>query len=209
MGSLAMRTSYQDPNVNIETGGVGAGAALGGLDPFFMNMVKKRMAMQAMRDRFSLAQMQEALPKATGPTGRPDQEGDLQRYKDIGYQRNLMQADLNPPKKLVSGFNMIPGYVSDTESLPLSLRPKGASFQGLPGPSGAGIDPRMSGTGGYDPVGAEEEARQRLGGPGGTGYGSEIGARNYVGDKALSDQDWLEKRQGQRRMLYGGSLGGR
>jgi len=171
MGGMVNRTSYQDPNVNVDT--LGAGGGPGGLeiDPFFMNMAKRRARLaaeeQAMRNRAMKFDLGKKLQDQTfsGPT-REDREAATERSRDRVYKAALQDADLNPKKKLIQGFNINPGYIEDTTLLPVSMRPKNAGF-GQAETNTAGIDPKSKGTGGFDPVAAEDAARGELGAPGG------------------------------------------
>jgi len=174
MGSLVNRTSYTNPNVNVDTSGPG-GAGVGGLevDPFFMNMAKRRMALEAQRAAMGNSAMAFDLKKKLQDKsfddrtpGAPTQEQAEQQQ----YQHELRDADLNANGqnlKMRQGFNIEGGYATDTENLPLSMRPKSASFQGDMGPSPAGINPKSLGTGRYDPAATEMRARADLAGPGG------------------------------------------
>lgn len=73
-----------------------------------------------------------------GPN-RADEE-ELRRQRS--FAERLRQAQLNPPKKLMSGFNILPGYVDDTVNTPLPLRPQQANVSGfVGGPSPASLAP--------------------------------------------------------------------
>jgi hypothetical protein len=200
MGSLVNRTSYSAPNVNVDTSGPGMGG-LGGLevDPFFMNMAKRRAALAAQR-----ATMENiAMKRSLGPQYRSDADPtQLQRAQEadaideLGYKKALRAADLNPPKKLISGFNINPGYIEDTSMLPVSMRPKNAGFV-PPEENTAGIDPKSKGTGGFDPVAAEDAARGGLGAPGGNLAGPTFDA-GMLGMRAKLDAEAeLEKKRQQ------------
>ena len=173
MGSQVNRTSYNAPNVNVDTSGPG-GAGLD-VDPFFMNMAKRRMRLEAeqaaMRNQGMRFDLGKKL-KDESFTDRPrfdmqdERESAAQRSRGRVYEQRLQEADINPGKKMIGGFNINPGYIEDTTLLPVSMRPKEAKFV-PPEENTAGISKRSHGTGGYDPVAAEEAARGDLAGPGG------------------------------------------
>ena len=207
MGSLVNRTSYNAPNVNVDTSGPG----MGGLevDPFFMNMAKRRMRLEAEQAAMRNAGMKFDLGKKLKDesfSDRPkfdmqdERESAAARSRGRVYEQRLQEADLNPAKKMIGGFNMTPGYIEDVNATPVSMRAKNAGFAPAEANTG-GIDPRSLGTGGYDPVKTEEAARADL--AGGGGGGSELD-RGLLGMSAEEDmRKRLLKAQAQQQYFSG------
>lgn len=192
---MGTQVTYRDPFVNVNTAGVpgGDGGGFPGIDPFFINMAKKKL-------QFEDAMRQRALAPQYHSDAAPDWGAEEEKIRDRNYKKALQDADLNPPKKMISGANINPGYIEDTSMLPVSMRPKNASFAPAE-ENTAHVAP--GGTGGFDPVAAEKTARADLRGPGGSGMGGDYEAEGAFGSRRLSDKDWLERRQAQRGLIYG------
>lgn len=208
MGTLINRTHYENPNVNVDT--MPAGGAGGGLDidPFFMNMAKRKMRLQSQRLAMENEQMKRDMrDRAARPDFSDRNSTQLERAQEadaideLTYKKKLRDIDLNPPKKLITGFNINPGLIEDTSMLPVSMRPKNAGFAGAE-ENTAHIDPKSHGTGGFDPVAAEEAARA-----GGHGTGGAFEATGLLDAREQANRDREAKRQAQLRMFLPGQYG--
>src|SRR5258706_4902347 len=176
MGSLVNRTSYDAPNVNVDTSGPN-GTGLGGLgiDPFYMNMAKRRMMLAARKAAMENEAMEFDLGKKKRDLSfsdrTPDWGAEEEKIRDRTYKKQLQEADINPGKKMIGGFNINPGYIEDTTLLPVSMRPKAAGMMQAE-ENTAHMPP--GGTGGYDQVASEKAARADLAGPEGSGSGGDF-----------------------------------
>lgn len=206
MASLVNRTSYSAPNVNVETSGPGGGG-LGDIDPFFLAMAKRRATLEAeqaaMRNRSMRFDLQKKLQDKSFDDRTPDWGAEEEKIRDRIYKKQLQDADINPPKKLVTGFNIIPGVVEDTSMLPVSMRPKQANLAPAETNTAGIDDPHHLGTGGYDPVEAEARSRADLSSPGGHGTGDDFerGMLQMTAEEAARKR--LLKAQGQQQYFSG------
>lgn len=153
MGSMVNRTSYNAPNVNVDTSGPGIVGGLDGIDPFFMNMAKRRASLAAQRAAMENLAMKRSLEPQYRSDATPTQ---LQRAQEadaideLNYKKALREADLNPKKSLQGvGFNMTPGMMEDTTLLPVSMRPKSSSFAPSEEKSGSLTMPSKGGNGSF------------------------------------------------------------
>lgn len=124
------------------TGDTGGG---GGSNDWLMSLAQRRAAQEAEMRDLELRAAKDAMlrskaPKLESRDPYEDKMRELDMQERVAQVRARTQA---PPKKLMTGFNINPGWVNDTENMNAYQReafvPQGAGMVSTPGPSPAGL----------------------------------------------------------------------
>jgi hypothetical protein len=110
-----------------------------------MSLAQRRAAQEAEMRDLELRAAKDAMLRSKAPKleSRDPYEDSM---KDLAMRERVAEVNAKtqaPPKKMMTGFNINPGWVNDTENMNAYQReafvPQGAGMVSTPGPSPAGL----------------------------------------------------------------------
>jgi len=149
-------------------GAGGAGGVGGGLD-WMMALARRKAEQEAEMRDLALKAAKDPIRQFKITSSRPQVDPYDRQMKDLALRERIAEVDAKTkaaPKKLMTGFNINPGWVDDTGNMDYYQRqaflPQGASMASTPGASPAGLGPEEPPTAPQMPTETIAEMSKRM-----------------------------------------------